>query len=284
VFALVRESAEGLDQSLVLVNTDVDQPRAFKPLPEISDLISSATFDLLGQELPPATALASGEQVIELAPGAAYCLSPTAQPRGLGGDAYRRKRAQAAWAIQAMASQFSVIDIGPCNWSALAEHVDRSPSDFLASLQYLDGSSAEASLGQALENAARSRSFPKVVHWTRADRTRVTPVPAGHWLLMEDDAPFRASLFSNGLLRCHVESIAAGEGHIASFPPRTRPGLGTLTVERYSSTESHFESVIRAVAGVVRDRAGHVGARVLRVGNTVAIPIPSRWRLRRPLE
>jgi hypothetical protein len=65
---------------------------------------------------------------------------------------------------------------------------------------------------------------------------------------MEDDAPFRASLFSNGLLRCHVESIAAGEGHIASFPPRTRPGFGTLTVERYSSTESHFESVIRFLA------------------------------------
>ena len=36
--------------------------------------------------------------------------------------------------------------------------------------------------------------YPRVVSWTMIDSRRVTLVPPGHWLLIEDSAPFRAIL------------------------------------------------------------------------------------------
>ena len=45
-----------------------------------------------------------------------------------------------------------------------------------------------------LRDAEQQKIFPRVIVWTLLDRRRVTPVPPGHWLLVEDSTPFRATL------------------------------------------------------------------------------------------
>ena len=47
-------------------------------------------------------------------------------------------------------------------------------------------------------------------------------MPPGHWLLIEDSAPFRAELRSRNesAATIHAQSIAVGNRHIACFAPR----------------------------------------------------------------
>jgi hypothetical protein len=58
-------------------------------------------FDLLGQPLSQ-FAREKNEIIFTLAPGACHCLAPTQKPAGLSGENYRRARALAAFAIQAL--------------------------------------------------------------------------------------------------------------------------------------------------------------------------------------
>jgi len=93
VLALLRESAEGEDRVLVLVNTDIEHEHALV-LPGGKQREPGAwKLDLLGQALPSMKPVKADEVSISLAPGAAYCLSPAKQPHGLSGDAYRHARA-----------------------------------------------------------------------------------------------------------------------------------------------------------------------------------------------
>src|SRR5208283_4319351 len=77
VYALLRESAEGKDAVLVLVNTDLETAG---PCPlaiaGIKAPIADFKFDLLGQPLPESSA-EKDTLVFTLEPGAAYCLAPT---------------------------------------------------------------------------------------------------------------------------------------------------------------------------------------------------------------
>ncbi len=42
------------------------------------------------------------------------------------------------------------------------------------------------------------KQYPQVVSWQLLDRRRITLVPAHHWFLVEDAAPFRATLAAPG--------------------------------------------------------------------------------------
>ena len=75
VCALLRESAEGKDRALALVNTDVNNSCPISLPAEFGQW----KHDLLGQEIPKPE-LNGKEIAFTLAPGAAYCLSPTAKP------------------------------------------------------------------------------------------------------------------------------------------------------------------------------------------------------------
>jgi predicted glycogen debranching enzyme len=167
----------------------------------------------------------------------------------LSGDAYRRARAQAAWAIQALCENLSATAIGHYDWEALAGTVDRAPGQFLAAIPQLDLRLAQTDLHAALEQALRQSAFPRVVRWSLVDVRRVTLVPPGHWLLIEDSAPFRASLRgANGSLAQNAESIPARAGHIACFPPRENSTDARLLLERYDEKNPHLEAVIRFLA------------------------------------
>ena len=298
VYALRRDSAEGSNLLLVLVNTDADRAHSltlrFAPPPSLPPL--ARWVDLLGQVPPEISPGPEDELVLALAAGAAYCLAPFPLPGGLAGQEYRRARAQAAWVLSALGQVLPLETAGELDWRALAAAADRSPERVLALISHLangapgapqglgvpsrserDGatgaSASLATLGQdaqAIQDRLKAELqaavpqcgtelqadgrkaklqtgetapedlFPCVVTWQLPDRRRITLVPPGHWLLIRDTVPFRATLdcreaaSTDQPAPCHVASIPVQNGHVAAFAPRSTPADADLSIERYA--------------------------------------------------
>ncbi len=251
VYALLRESAEGKDSVLILVNTDVENSHLLTLAPAALKFeISDFQFDLLGQPLSQ-FAREKNEIIFTLAPGACHCLAPTQTPVGLSGENYRRVRAQAAFAIQALGKIVPTKTIDGLDWRWLAGQVDSSPENFLAAASEFAARETKTPLAELLRETAAGKIFPRVVTWTLIDARRVTLVPPGHWLLIEDSAPFRATLeIQNPESRIqnaavHVQSIAIGDRHIACFAPRETAAEMELILERYAETSQKISAAIR---------------------------------------
>ena len=257
VHALLRESAEGKDSVLVLVNCDIEKGNsvaldvsAFR-LP-----LSAFRFELLGQALPKIST-AKDKIIFALPPGATFCLAPTKKPVGLNGESYRCARAQAAFAFEALNKIIPSETVDGLDWRWLAEQVERSPKDFLTVASEFAARDGKFALADLLREPELRNIYPRVVTWTLIDTRRITLVPAGHWLLIEDSAPFRATLKisagrdetrggSPGAL--HVQSIAAGNVHIACFAPRETFEDAELSLERYGTTSRNIAASIRFLA------------------------------------
>ena len=125
VYALRRDSAEGKDHTLVLVNLDIASPQSIALEKSIYHELGSPKLDLLGRAAPAPRKQSDHQIVFHLAPGACYCLAASVTPLGLAGDEYHRSRAQAAWAIQALGEVLAPEEIGPHDWRALAKMVKR---------------------------------------------------------------------------------------------------------------------------------------------------------------
>ncbi|HEU5069993.1 MAG TPA: amylo-alpha-1,6-glucosidase [Verrucomicrobiae bacterium] len=251
VFALFRESAEGKDAVLVLVNLDPDQPREIKlPVAKLAHATPAHVgaegrwlnaFDLLGQPVPE-MAHHANQLRFKLPAGAAYCLAATLEPMGLHGDGYRQARARAAWAVACLCQVHPPETVGAFDWLTLAAEVEASPARFLA---------AASRRGPRTETSGAA-PFPNVIRWAREDARRITLIPPHHWLLLEDDAPFRATLAAaqpenappNDSPAQHICSVVGGKTRFACFPPRTEPLDAVLTLERLTEP---FEPVIAAV-------------------------------------
>ncbi|HEV2210872.1 MAG TPA: amylo-alpha-1,6-glucosidase [Verrucomicrobiae bacterium] len=294
VLALLRQSAEANDHVLVLVNTDersaqslsipwppadsaasksppdLESSRANEALRAFGQRNSSTSqaapwHELLGQALP--SFKDTGSSITFTLPAAgAYCLSPTAQPQGLPGPDYRRARAQAAFALTALGQVLPLEDIGRLDWRQLAARVDQSAVQFLADISnHGEGAPAYTALGSPAP--VHSANYAPVVMWTMLDVRRITPVPPGHWLLLQDTVAFRASLRLQGApttLQQNLESIPVGAGHIACFPAQPAADA-VLWLERYAEKETHLEASLRFLpAGPVpRDGLPPTDARVL---------------------
>jgi predicted glycogen debranching enzyme len=247
VLALSRTSAEGLDRVLVLVNTDVKSARSLTLEGEAWRELGQPAFDLVGREPFEGAVAENGEVTFDLAPGACHCLASSPTPRGWHGDAYRRARAQAAWAVTALSNAVPAEEIGPYDWRKLASRVDADPQRFLAALDHLNVALVRTDLLNALDQAAGAGQFQRVIPWRLLDARRITPVPSGHWLLLQDEAAFRATLSAGGMVR-HVQSIAAAGGHLACFPPDLFAGDAELSLERYADAQSHVPARLRFLA------------------------------------
>ena len=283
IYALRRDSEEGRDAVLVLVNTDPERDHQLT-----LDLAADAVkHDLLSQTegFLPRREIHDGKVTFTLSAGAAHCLSATDQPVGLSGEAYRRARAQAAFALTALAHTQAIEQLGATNWRALAAAVDANPCAFLAQL-----------------SPRADSTYAPVVEWTLADTRRVLLVPPGNWLLVRDTVPFKATLqvagaflphpnplllgegtasarsrtshtssFAPALatslplpagegrgegersdiptasyrLPLHTDSIPVAAGHIACFPPSAFTGDATLTLDRLSATPAVVTSTLR---------------------------------------
>jgi predicted glycogen debranching enzyme len=283
VYGLTRESEEGLDQVLVLINTSPEQPAAIclgletpitpPPSPELPTRGKTASsderntipskaiprgslkfnqtlphltkwIDLLGQAAPEMEILPEGAVVVRLPAAGVYCLSPTAAPRGLAGEQYRRLRAQASFAVRAIGQALPPQSLALPPWRELASAVNRNPASFLAVLSAISRGEAPPEL---LKEAQSTGSiFPRVTGWDVVDARRLTVVPPGHWLLIQDSAHFRATLKVAGTKNVETaESIATESGEAAWFAPRDQAAEATLELERYIGTDLCVETGIR---------------------------------------
>jgi starch synthase (maltosyl-transferring) len=259
VYALLRESAEGRDFVLVLVNTELEKENTLV-LSKSAIGNRRLAIDLLGQPLAK-TSATKDKITFTLAPAAVHCLAPTDKPAGLSGENYRRARAQAAFAFEALNKIVPIETVDGLDWHWLAEQVESSPKNFLAAASEFAARNRKSPLAAILAEVGEQRIFPRVVTWTLIDARRVTPVPADHWLLIEDSAPFRATLemrtlecgMRNGNTNAvHVQSIPAGNVHVACFPPtvirQSSSSDAQLFLERYATTSQRVSSSIRFLA------------------------------------
>jgi predicted glycogen debranching enzyme len=245
VYALLRESAEGKDAVLILVNTDVETENSLV-LSELKIQNSKFKIELLGQPLPKISAV-KDETAFTLAPGAVFCLAPTEKTVGLSGENYRRARAQAAWAIQSLGRIVPAEIVDGLDWHWLAEQVESSPEIFLTAASEFAARNAKTPLADLLVEAEAGKVFQRVVAWTLLDARRITLVPPGHWLLIEDSTPFRATLeIQNPAM--HIQSIAAADRHIACFPPRESAAEAELVLERHATTSQKVSATLRFLA------------------------------------
>ena len=291
VYALLRESAGGEDAVLVLVNTDAEKENDLaSDRSVIRHLFSAFQFELLGQPLP-AISEARDSISVALPPGAALCLAPTEKPAGLSGENYRRARAQAAFAFEALNQIIPAETIDGLDWRWLAEQVERSPGNLLAAAGELSGAGfqpaslrgetrrlearATNAFADLLREVEQQKVFPRVVTWTLLDARRVTLVPAGHWLLIEDSAPFRATLempnaecrVPNGKAGAiHVQSIPAGNIHVACFAPfvirHSSFEDAKLFIERHAATSQKVFAAIRFLAAEPAAAITHHASRI----------------------
>jgi len=236
VLALHRTSAECLDHVLVLVNLDAEQEQACRLAPLDWAPLGDSPVDLLGQPLPESLVLADGGRELSIPPGGSYCLSAHPAPLGLAGDAYRSARAQAAWALQSIASVHPAESIGPGDWWGLALRAARNPEAFLAALPHLEEVHLRQDLLAALDAALAVPAFPRVTVWRAEDARRVSLVAPGHWLLLEAADPFDATLRMPDQPELHLRSVPTEGGFIAAIPPLpARKGQATLILRRHAA-------------------------------------------------
>lgn len=246
VYALRRDAADGRDTVVVLVNLDETQPQSLALEPAVARELARFPRDLLAQrplsaqELPRQTA-GDGRVTLTLPPAAVFCLGAGDRPAGLAGALYRRRRAQAAWAVQQLAAVMPAEGIGRYDWLQLAQWAGQDATRFLAAVSRLAADEeakarAAEDLLAALLAAAAAGTYAPVVAWSVSDATRVTPVPPGHWLLVRDRVPFRVTLREPDGWWRHAESVALEQEHVAAFAPAPESGDAELTLERYAAT------------------------------------------------
>ena len=265
VLMLLRTSAEGLDHVLVLVNLDPDRAQICQ-IPGDWAATGLATLDLLGQPMPAVSALPSGDLELALPPGGSFCLSAQPSPLGLAGEPYRTARAQAAWALQALAAVHPAEALGPCDWRGLAELVAPGPEAFLAALPQVDEARLQGDLLAALKAALAIPSFPRVTVWRRADLSRVSLVAPGHWLLLQDSFAFQVTLAMPGRPELHLRSVPMEGGFIAAIPPSGRQGEARLDLQRHSPAERLQAGLWFLPEAPVQPGPGRVGLALLTNG------------------
>jgi predicted glycogen debranching enzyme len=247
VYALLRQSASGEDAVLVLVNTDLQAAHSVTLNPGAVKMeLVKLTVDLLGQ--PPVQEQRQPDGLFfTVAAGASHCLALAARPVGLSGEPYRHRRAQAAWAFTALHQLLPVESFGDLDWQWLAAQVEKSPRNLLAAVSHLAAAGPHGSLAGSLAAVEKNLFFPPVIVWSLADVNRITPVPPGHWLLLEDSGCLHATLETQGRFQ-PVQSIAAGDRHIAFYPPRTEPSDARLVLERHEDSSRDVRAALRFLA------------------------------------
>ena len=251
VLALQRVSEEGADSMLVLVNNDVEASQAIEIKSDAARDFSSLDFELLGQKPPKVSKSKDGSLNFTLEPGAAYCLSANAQPKGLSGDEYRLAKSRAAWAVAALGRVMPIEEIPALDWRELALVVDQNPAALLAASMGTDATTTRKNLERLVslaENLPKGQSaYAQVIVWRQLDMRRILPVPPKHWLLVEDSTPFRATL-SLGETQQHVQSMPVAAGHIACFAPDKFNGDAQLSLERYAPDNQRVTAQLRFLA------------------------------------
>ncbi|HJV21628.1 MAG TPA: amylo-alpha-1,6-glucosidase [Holophagaceae bacterium] len=221
VLALLRLSAEGRDRGLALVNLDPAQPQALEFSAEDAARAGPLHLELLGQPFPPMESAAGGGLTFRLPPGWAGFLVRQRTPAGLEGEAYRTRRAQAAWALKALAWALPAEALGPCDWVQLGRLAAADPGGLLEALPHLEGARAAVDPVSAVlaALAAAPEAYPALVRWEIADARRITPVPPGHPVLVSHPGPFTLHVEGLGPHPRHLRAVPVEHGFVAALPP-----------------------------------------------------------------
>jgi starch synthase (maltosyl-transferring) len=219
ILALRRSSWDERDHCLVLVNLD-PEGRANLELPKsLVQELGPSPVDLLEQELPPMHTTAQGTRILDLGPGEVCVLAAGHGPKGLAGDPYRNRRAQAAWAYRHLSQALPVEALGPIDWQEMGALVAKDPEAFLACLRRLKPEDTRRDLRTALLKALKQEAYAPVVNWSHQDIHRVVPVPPDHWLLIRDEYPFEVTLRRGSRKPLHLRSCPVESGHMAAIFP-----------------------------------------------------------------
>ena len=250
VLLLRRISRDGLDQCLVVVNLEKEAHK-WTVSADLWAELGRPAVDLLHQPSPRAVTGPDGARTFTLRPAATFCLAPQLHPLGLSGAAYRARRAQAAWAYQALATVLGPEQLGPADWQELGAHVASDPGAFLASLATLDPAQAKLDLVAALK--AAPKAYPLLVSWGTQDLNRVVCLPPAHWLYIQDPAPFSITLTMPGRPQLYLRSIPVADGFIAAVPPtllphNERPLDADILMERFKEARTPHPGRLRLLA------------------------------------
>ena len=252
VYALMRVSAEGLDSILVLCNTNLDQPATLVLAPG-EGVPDPASFqhELLAQA-PPDTRHETAEKQgtrFNLQPGAVHCLAMQPKPIGLAGEAYRKARAQAAFAWKLIHQNMPVETQAKLDWRWLAQKMDAQPIALCGAIIQAGLEPGNKDLIGIFESVNAGKEYPRLVVWDLQDATRVTPVPFGFQVLIQLPCPFQARLEGLGDLLhqdqvpsppwdpVQITSIPTQNGHVAILPPTRNIGIGVLILQRPSQPQ-----------------------------------------------
>lgn len=247
VLALERRSAGNDAHCLVLANLD---PAAAHEIE-----LDAATWvaggakatDLLGGRVPEAEWLGADRVRIALRAAEVVCLSAVGL-HGAGGDAYRERRARAAWALEALGHVLPHECIGPAAHAELADFVANDPKGFLGSLARIDRAASKRDLLAALRAARTDGGYQAVVVWTVDDARRVTLLPPEHWLLIVDPHRFEVDLDFHGLPRRQVSTETA-LGHVVAVPPLEGGERDiALALDRYLEMTAPITATVRLLA------------------------------------
>ena len=257
VIALSRCSADGRDTCLVLINLDVDEPRDVTLPREVWARIGERSVDLLGGLSPAAEWLGKDQVRVALNAGQSLCLAHTLAPQGVAGDRYRRLRAQAGWAYTQLAHVLPHEAIGAADYVALAELAAADPAGFLGCLSSVDPEQARVDLLTALVAAKSKVNYRAVTCVRHADARRISLLPPGHFLLIEDELPFEARIGlpagdsyvrSTPMARGHVVALAPVAGDVEIDIP--------LRLERFGRPGEALHATVRQLASTPRVPAG----------------------------
>jgi len=268
VYVVRRDSAEGEDSALVVVNNDLELPQPVALDAEALHGLGKLKFELSGQGLPKMKPVAKGGLEFTLEPGACYCLSAQAKPQGLNGEDYRHARAQAAWVLTALGRMLPIEQIPAFDWRSLARIVNENPVAVLAACSSSDPKQVRVDLERLMTSGtpATSENYAPVVVWGLLDCRRILLVPPGHWLLIQDSSPFRATLSFEGEYEPqHVQSIETREGQVAYFAPQQTAGDAQIELQRYALTGQQVKAQVRFLAPEPDLDSG--GARPLSISN-----------------
>ena len=253
LYQLRRTSADGASEVRVLANLDLDEAQSMDD-GEIGwiDLLSGKVFE--GGQVPP---------------GDVLCLAP--EKPELRSDLYEDKRAQAAWAYQSLSVRFEPEELGGLKWLELAELAAANPAGFVAGIMAIQKVDHSSGFLTQLREAASSEQFPRINIWRRRDASRVMPVPAGHWLVVYDDAPFEVCLSGSDGPR-QLSSVGMENVHVASFGPMTRAGRYHLGFQERGDEEFSVGGSVEVVGSDPSDESFDATA-VRRVENPLEAPV-----------
>lgn len=229
VLALQRTSREGVDHCLVLINLDPEHNQELVLEGSAWRQGGEKGCDLLGQAPPAPVWQGDGSVLLELTPGQCFCLAAASAPRGLAGDHYRVRRAQAAWAYTQLGARLPHECLGPADFVDLGGFAAEDPEAFLAATFTLNAASASADLLAALAKARRDLAYRPVITMRAEDARRITMIPPEHWLLVRDAQPFEIELAEAGSVR-HLRSVPVDEGHVVAVPPQAGDVEADLTL------------------------------------------------------